>query len=153
MEHVVRRRRDVILYIGGKGVMREKLLKMISEKGLKKWVKLIGYVEDEAIPYWMSAADLFVFPSLYESFGLVVLESLACGTPAVATVNGGSEEIITSESYGLLVPPSDPESLAEGILEGLTRGWDREKIIGYARQFTWKRTAKKLNMVYKELMK
>jgi len=79
----------------------------------------------------MNACDLFVLPSISESFGVVQIEALACGKPVVATRNGGSEEVITSDDYGLLVDPANPNELREKIIEAPDKDWDREKILVY----------------------
>ncbi|MDI3541356.1 MAG: hypothetical protein PWQ62_270 [Candidatus Methanomethylophilaceae archaeon] len=79
----------------------------------------------------MNACDLFVLPSLSESFGVVQIEALACGKPVVATRNGGSEEVIISDDYGLLVDPANPNELREKIIEAPDKDWDREKILVY----------------------
>jgi len=148
MKDVINQRDDVICFIGGGGPLKNKLEKIINKAGLVEHVKLIGKVPDDKLKYWMNAADLFVLPSLSESFGLVVLEALAVGTPVVATINGGSEEIIVSEDYGLLCPPKDPECLAEKILIALEKEWDREKIKSYAEQFRWNNIVKNIIAVY-----
>lgn len=74
-----------------------------------------GYVADEALPLYYNMADLFVFPSLLEGFGLPVAESLACGTPVVATLGSASPEVVGPG--GKVVPPRDPEALAAAIRE------------------------------------
>lgn len=148
MKTIVKKRDDVLCFIGGSGPLKDKLQQRINEFGLQNHVKLLSFVPDEELKYWMNTADLFVLPSLSESFGVVVLEALAVGTPVVATINGGSEEIVTSEDYGLLCPPADPECLAEKILIALEKKWDREKIRKYAEQFTWEFVMKKILDVY-----
>jgi teichuronic acid biosynthesis glycosyltransferase TuaC len=70
---------------------------------------------------WWRVMYMFVLPSLSESFGVVQLEAMACRKPVVATYNGGSEEIITSEEYGLLCQPANPKELAEKILLALDK--------------------------------
>ena len=67
------------------------------------------------LPFFYSAADLCVVPSYYETFGLVVLESLACGTPVVATQVGGAESVIRHGETGYVVRDNDPYSLADNI--------------------------------------
>ena len=148
MKDVINQRNDVICFIGGGGPLKNKLEKIINKAGLVEHVKLIGKVPDDKLKYWMNAADLFVFPSLSESFGIVVLEALAVGTPVVATTNGGSEEIIISEEYGMLCLPKDPECLAEKILIALEKKWDREKIRNYAGGFTWNKIVKNIITIY-----
>ncbi|ALV63888.1 Glycosyl transferase, group 1 [Thermococcus sp. 2319x1] len=148
MVRIVRKRDDVFCFIGGSGPLKDKLQHQINSLGLRNHVKLLGFVPDEELAYWMNAADLFVLPSLSESFGVVQIEAMAVGTPVVATINGGSEEIITSEDYGLLCPPADPECLAEKILIALEKEWDREKIRKYAEQFTWENVVMQILKVY-----
>jgi glycosyltransferase involved in cell wall biosynthesis len=114
---------------------------------LKDYIELVGGKPHDEIPIWMNACDLFVLPSLRESFGVVQIEAMACGKPVVATYNGGSEEIITSEDYGFLCEPANPKALAEKILTALDKEWDREKILEYAERFTWDNIVKeKLNI-------
>lgn len=152
MNEIVKVRKDVLCFIGGSGPMRRKLEAKIHNLGLQEYIKLIGYVPDDKIAYWLNAADLFVFPSLSESFGVVLIEAMACGKPVIATRNGGSEEIIISEDYGLLCEPGNSKMLAEKILIGLNKEWDREKILKYAKRFTWENSAKEIIEIYKLLI-
>ena len=78
-------------------------------------VIFLGSVKQETLPFFYSAADLCVVPSYYESFGLVVLESLACGTPVVATKVGCAESVIRYGETGYVVTDNDPGSLADKI--------------------------------------
>ena len=152
MVNVLKARKDVLLVIIGDGPLRDRLDDLGRKLGLDEYIKFGGSKPHHEIPLWMNAADVFVLPSLRESFGLVVLEALAVGTPVVATINGGSEEVVTSEDYGLLCPPADPECLAEKILIALEKDWDMEKIRKYAEQFTWERIAKKIITIYKKVL-
>jgi len=101
---------------------------------------------------WMNACDLFVLPSLRESFGVVQIEAMACGKPVVATWNGGSEEVIISDEHGLLVEPANPDDLAEKILVALNREWDRETILTYAEGFSLEAISSEIVCVYKILL-
>lgn len=152
MNEVVKHRKDVLCIIVGSGKLKNKLEKQIKKLKLEDHVKLVGGKPHDEIPIWVNAADLFVLPSLRESFGVVQIEAMACGKPVVATYNGGSEEIITSGDYGLLVKPANPEELAEKILIGLDMEWDYEKIFEYAKQFTWENAAKNILEVYKTVL-
>jgi D-inositol-3-phosphate glycosyltransferase len=84
-------------------------------------VIFLGSVKQETLPFFYSAADLCVVPSYYESFGLVVLESLACGTPVVATKVGCAESVIRYGETGYVVTDNDPGSLANKISLLLSR--------------------------------
>jgi D-inositol-3-phosphate glycosyltransferase len=83
--------------------------------GIDEKVIFTGSVKQETLPFFYSAADLCVVPSYYESFGLVVLESLACGTPVVATKVGCAESVIRHGETGYVVADNTPESLADKI--------------------------------------
>ena len=151
MEHICSQRDDVLCFIGGAGLERGSLQGQIDRLRLGEKVKLLGSVPGDQLTLWMNACDIFVLPSLSESFGIVQLEALACGKPVVATRNGGSEEVIISDEYGLLADPADPEDLAEKILVALDRKWDGEAILRYAEQFTWENIAQQIIEVYYEV--
>lgn len=148
---IVKDRTDIVCYIGGTGPLKSDLEKQITSLKLEDYVKLVGFIPDEQMNLWMNACDLFVLPSLSESFGVVQIEALACGKPVVATRNGGSEEVIISDEHGLLAEPADPDDLAEKILAALDREWDREAILAYAERFTWERIAEEITCVYEDV--
>ncbi|MFA5294484.1 MAG: glycosyltransferase family 4 protein [Methanoregulaceae archaeon] len=148
IRQVIRERKDILCVIIGSGKVHNTLTRQIRALGLEDYIMLAGEKPHDEIPLWMNACDLFVLPSLRESFGVVQIEALACGKPVVATRNGGSEEVITSDDYGLLVEPANPDELAEKILVALDREWDREAILAYAERFTWERIAKEIMEVY-----
>ncbi|AMM53539.1 glycosyltransferase family 4 protein [Pyrococcus kukulkanii] len=151
MFKVVKYRNDVVCFIGGEGPLKKELQQQINQLGLQEHVRLLGFVPDKELSLWMNAADLFVLPSLSEGNPTVMFEALGVGLPFVGTAVGGVPEVITSEDYGLLCPPADPECLAEKILIALEKEWDREKIRKYAEQFTWENIAKKILKVYETL--
>nr|WP_241878977.1 glycosyltransferase [Psychrobacter sp. PraFG1]UNK05619.1 glycosyltransferase [Psychrobacter sp. PraFG1] len=106
------------LIILGEGELRCELEKLIKDLNLQDNVQLPGFVNN---PYaWMSKADLFVLSSIYEGFGNVLVEAMACGTPVVSTdCPSGPSEILENGRWGSLVPTNDPDSLAEAILKAL----------------------------------
>lgn len=142
---------DVLCYIGGSGPYLKSLQKLIKKLNIKKHVHLLGYIPDDQLALWMNAADLFVLPSLSEGNPTVMFEALGVGLPFVGTAVGGVPEIITSEDYGLLCPPADPECLAEKILIALEKEWNREKIRKYAEQFTWENITHDIYKIYTRL--
>ena len=151
ISHIVKKRKDVLCVIVGAGKLRTTLEHQIHSLGLEGYVLLAGGKPQDEIPLWMNACDLFVLPSLIESFGVVQIEAMACGKPVIATRNGGSEEVVTSDECGLLAEPADPDDLAEKILVARGREWDREAILEYAERFTWKNIAKEILSVYREV--
>jgi D-inositol-3-phosphate glycosyltransferase len=93
---------------------RERFLRLAEELGVGDSIDFRGLVRHEQLPLYYNAADVCIIPSHYESFGLVALESLACGTPVVSTDVGNVRDIIIQDSTGAVVAGS-PESLAEKI--------------------------------------
>jgi len=152
MADVIAERQDVFCVIVGSGHLKEKLEQHIRSLRLEDHVVLVGGKPHDEIPLWMNACDLFVLPSLRESFGVVQIEAMACGKPVVATRVGGVPEVITSEDHGLLVEPADPSDLAEKILVALDREWDREKILAYAERYTWESIAEEIVGVYSQVL-
>jgi len=152
IQQIVQERKDILCVIAGAGKLHNTLRKQVRSLGLEDYVILAGGKPHTEIPLWMNACDLFVLPSLRESFGIVQIEAMACGKPVVATRNGGSEEIVASDEYGLLVEPGDPEDLAESILTALDRKWNREVILRYTKQFTWENVVKDIVNVYSQIL-
>lgn len=145
-------RKDIFCVIVGAGKLCTNLDHQIRSLGLEDYVMLAGRKPHSEIPLWMNACDLFVLPSLNEGNPTVLPEALGCGKPFVGTKVGGVPEIVTSDEYGLLVDPADPEDLAEKILVALDREWDQEKILQYAKRYTWKNIAKEIMSVYAQIL-
>jgi len=109
---------DADLTILGEGPLKPDLLEQRERLGLNEAVHLVGF-QPNPYPYFKHA-DLFVLPSRFEGFGLVVIEALAVGTPVVASdCPGALREILGDCPRARLVPPSDPKALAEGIVAGV----------------------------------
>lgn len=149
---IIESRDDISCYIIGDGYLKDELANYIKEIKLENFIKLIGWEPDEKLPIWLNACDVFAFPSIAESFGIVQLEAMACGKPVVATYNGGSENIIISENYGLLCKSKDSEILAKKINSALNKEWNFNKIREYSSQFTWENVAKSTLRVYTQLL-
>jgi D-inositol-3-phosphate glycosyltransferase len=118
MAHLERKQRIKLVVIGGDDQSRAEIqrLKNLSRTlSIDEGVLFQGSVKQEALPLFYSAANVCVLPSYYESFGLVVLESLACGTPVVATRVGCAEGVIRYGETGYVMTENDPGSLAEKI--------------------------------------
>ena len=152
MSEVIKHRKDVLCIIVGKGKLYPEIKKQIESLGLNNYVKLAGGKPYYEIPIWMNACDVFVLPSLSESFGVVQIEAMACGKPVVATRNGGSEEIIVSNDYGLICDPARPKELAENILLSLDKNWNSEKIVSYVSQFSLQVVSKRILDIYDSVL-
>ncbi|EKQ67120.1 glycosyltransferase [Leptolyngbyaceae cyanobacterium JSC-12] len=143
---------DVWLAIAGKGTLRPRLEQQVEDLGLRKHVKFLGYVPDEQLPIAYQAADLTVVPSQsLEGFGLILLESLACGTPVLSTPVGGMPEVLTPFHPALVIETPEAEAIAARLLDCLTgnlslpsREACREYVIHH---YDWKIVAPKVRDV------
>ncbi|MBD3368056.1 MAG: glycosyltransferase [Candidatus Eisenbacteria bacterium] len=107
---------DTLLVIAGKGRLREPLLERGRELGLADRLRLVGFVEDDELVSYYQAADLFVLPSLaFEGFGMVTLEALACGTPAVGTPIGATPELLKPLAGQLVLGGTDAVAIRRGL--------------------------------------
>lgn len=148
---ISKRRNDILCLIVGAGSKEKELSKFLSRLDSSKYVKLVGSKPHNEISMWMNACDIFVLPSLKESFGIVQIEAMACGKPVVATNNGGSKEIIINDKLGIIVEIKDADSLANGIFKALDSKWDADYISNYSKQFTWDKITEKITEIYGEV--
>jgi D-inositol-3-phosphate glycosyltransferase len=122
-----------------------RLQHLAAKLGLSEQTRFVGAVPHEELPLYYSAADVSVMPSSYESFGLVAVESLACGTPVVATRVGGLTSIVRDGETGLLVPWRDAELFAERLQLVLQDDAFRSRLAERAREsvlgYGWDRIA------------
>jgi teichuronic acid biosynthesis glycosyltransferase TuaC len=131
------------LYIVGEGESRAKLLALAHEENAADRVFLVGSKPNEELKYWYSAADVSCLASSREGWANVLLESMACGTPVVATRVWGSPEVIVSPELGVLVDQSK-QSIAEGLELALGKQWSRQTLIRYAESRTWEVVAQEV---------
>ncbi len=118
MAHLKHLKRTRLVIVGGDdpGTPEYQNLRQLSVKfGIQKSVHFVGRVEQNQLPPYYSAADALVVPSYYESFGLVGLESLACGTPVVSTRVGAMEDVLVDGKTGYVVVDATPRGLANSI--------------------------------------
>lgn len=156
-----------LIVIGGdvSGVMhseqeekeKRKLKETMSEHGLEEDVIFLGPKERHELPYYYSLADVCVVPSLYETFGLVAVEAMACGVPVVASKVGGLKHTIKEEYSGLHFVPGRADSLAETLLEILQDPSMLKEMRSHARkraaeQFGLERTVRQIKELYESLL-
>lgn len=131
------------------------LLSQINSAGLAESVHMPGFVADQDLCLLLSSCLAFVFPSVYEGFGLPPLEAMTCGAPVVAVKAGAVSEVVGSA--GLLVPPSDPPALAQALAEVAGNKDLRQKLTaeGYKRAatFSWAKAARDTLAVYEKILK
>lgn len=144
------------LWLVGDGELRPVVERAVSEKGLQEKVFFLG-IQDN-VPNLLADCDLFVLPSDYEGVPLTVLEAMAAGKPVVSTRVGGVPELVEDELTGFLVPPRDPEALAQAILQ-LAKDHDLCRRMGQAGQrkaierFDISRAARGYETLYFKLLK
>jgi glycosyltransferase involved in cell wall biosynthesis len=139
-------RTNLLVVLVGDGPCQRKFGRLISSLHLDAHVRLAGAVPHHELPAWYSAADVVCLPSGQEGLPNVLLESLACGTPVVATAVGGIPEVISSDRVGLLVSRNE-RSLAEALLSALSRTWDRSALVQHVSKWTWDSTARSLEQL------
>lgn len=142
-----------LIIAGGKAWSHASICKKIEDLGLQDEVHLIGYVAESDMSALYSAADIFVFPSLYEGFGLPPLEAMACGVPVVASNTSSIPEVVGNAA--ILVDPYnvcewadaiEPVVFDDGVKQEL-----RQKGFERVRLFTWEKAALETLRVYQEV--
>ena len=133
-----------------------RLHELRSQLGLDDLVTFLGARDQETLQFYYAAADCLVMPSHYESFGMVALEAMACGTPVIASDVGGLSQLVKHNQTGLRVPSKDPNALASAIRKLLTDE-ARRRTMGHrascaAEDYSWARIVDKLVAVYEELV-
>lgn len=140
-----------LVIVGKKGVFTKDVLNKAEQLGE---VVFTGYVPDEEMPLLYSGASVFLYPSLYEGFGLPVLEAMACGVPVVVSKDSSLPEI--AGSAGLYVDPNNIEDICQKILLVLNDDRIRNQLVSRGlervKDFSWVETAKQTLRVYEEVM-
>jgi len=143
-----------LVIVGGQGWLYDDALARVATLGLTGRVRFAGFVPDDDLPRWYNAASVFVYPSLYEGFGLPPLEALACGVPTVTSAGTAMAEVVGDAA--LLADPRDPVALAAALgraLDDVTlRAALRDAGPRRAATFTWARAAAATRAVYAEVL-
>jgi len=143
-----------LVIVGKKGWLYEGFFRRLRELGLEDEVILTGFVPDEDLPALYSAADLFVYPSLYEGFGLPLLEAMACGVPVVCSSTSSLPEI--AGRAAVMVDPLEISQLARALERVLgdsnLRASMHQEGLKQAAHFSWERTAKETLAVYRQVL-
>jgi glycosyltransferase involved in cell wall biosynthesis len=145
--------RPHLVLCGGRGWLCDEVFKLVEDLKLQDQVHFTGYVDDADLPAIYSAAEAFVYPSLYEGFGLPPLEAMACGTPVI-TSNASSLPEVVGEA-GLMHDPDDYRMLTSNIVkmigETATREHFKRAGLTQASLFSWERAARETQAVYDEV--
>ena len=151
---VARQFPHVLAIAGGKGWLESEMMAEAQRQGIADRVLFLGFVADEDLPGLYNGSDLFAFPSLYEGFGLPVLEAMACGVPTLVSDRSSLPEVAGDAAIQL--SPDDPEIWSTNLLSLLADGDSRRQRgaagIHHAQNFSWERSARRLLMVYDMLL-
>jgi glycosyltransferase involved in cell wall biosynthesis len=131
------------LAFAGDGPQAAALKAQAARKGVSDKVRFAGRLQHEELVRWFGAAELLCLPSHAEGVPNVVLESMACGRPVVATDVGGIPEVLP-DFAGLMVPANDTGALTAALLRALETPWDEARIVEHARSFDWERNVSTL---------
>lgn len=139
---------------GGKGWLYDSIFAKVGELNLGDRVRFAGFLEDDELPLWYAAASVFTLPSLYEGFGIPLIEAMACGTPVVTTSSSSLPEVVGDA--GLIVPPTDADQLGAALLRALGDQGLREDLrqrgLAQARKFSWLDMAERTLAVYRDVV-
>lgn len=145
--------RHKLVVAGEKGWQCSPIFRRIRELGLQAEVVFTGFIPPEELPYMYNMADLFVFPSLYEGFGLPPLEAMACGVPVVCSNRGAIPEVVGDAA--LLFNPLDIPGMAGAMKEAITNHQVRRDLVNKgmerAKLFSWQKTAEATEHFYREV--
>lgn len=146
--------KDCELFIGGKGKEYDNLVNFVENNEIKN-VNFLGYISDSKLPDFYRNLDVFIYPSLYEGFGLPPLEAMACGCPVICSNKYSLPEIIGDA--GILVNPNDVRKILSSIKKVKNNKKIRENMkkkgIRQAKKFSWEKNAKETLEIYKKILK
>ena len=143
-----------LILVGGKGWMFDEIFARVKALGLQEKVRFTGYVADDDLPLWYNAATLLAFPSVYEGFGLPIVEAMACGTAVIAANASSMPEAVGDA--GVLFDPHNPTELAERMVNVLADpsrlATMREQGLAQAQKFSWERAGQETAVVYEKAL-
>jgi glycosyltransferase involved in cell wall biosynthesis len=147
--------RPQLVLAGGRGWLCDEVYKLVEDLKLQDQVHFTGYVEDDDLPALYSAAEAFLYPSLYEGFGLPPLEAMACGVPVITSDASSLPEVLGKA--GLTHAPTDTRALTAAIAKLLGDETMREHFkregSKQAAKFSWERAARETQAVYDEVLR
>lgn len=139
---------------GGRGWLEDEMYRSIRETAMEDRVHMLGFVPDEDLPALYSGARALLAVSLYEGFGLPVLEAMACGTPVITSNLSSLPEV--AGDAGILVDPLDTDAISDAIMRLLTDAALRQQLVAagfeHVKRFSWASAASQLKSIYDEML-
>lgn len=143
-----------LILAGGKGWDYEAIFSAVERYNLVKEVQFPGYIAVDALPLWYNSAEAFIYPSVFEGFGLPVLEAMACGTPVIVSNASSLPEV--AGNAGMCLPPQDVQAWIEGLRRAYAdpnwRTQAREDGLQEAGRFSWQQTAQAAVASYRKAL-
>jgi D-inositol-3-phosphate glycosyltransferase len=134
----------------------KRLQTLCDELALGQTVLFLGKRDQDKLPYYYSAAEVLVMPSHYESFGMVALEAMACGTPVIASEVGGLAYLVRDGETGFTIPSDEPDTLCEKLSWLLNDPELHARMSGqaaeYAKDYAWEKIANQIVDAYQKLL-
>jgi len=127
MPLVIKKKPEIRLFVAGKGRLLSKLRELARENNLAENIRFLKFVPDEDLPEWYNRVEGVVVPSIFEGFGVTIIEAMACGVPVIATNVDGIRDIIENNENGILVEYDNKEELAGQIINLLNSPQLRER--------------------------
>ncbi|MFN9172990.1 MAG: glycosyltransferase family 4 protein [Synechocystis sp.] len=148
---------DQVKFVIIGGGNTDRLKQLAWNLGIWEHCFFTGFMSDDDLDKFQTIADCAVFPSLYEPFGIVALESFAAKVPVVVSNTGGLPEVVTHGSTGIVTQTNSPDSLAQGILEILRNPLLAQKLVGFAYEdlairFNWFKLAQETAAIYERVV-
>lgn len=143
-----------LILAGAQGWFYEQIFEQVRALGLEGRVRFPGFIPAAELPYWYNSALAFVYPSLFEGFGLPVLEAMACGTPVICSRAASLLEV--ADEAALTFAPEDTEGLVacleQTVVDEALRCDLRQRGLARAQRFSWRRCAQETLTVYETLL-
>ena len=140
---------DVRLCIAGHGLLEKNLRNQVTALNLNDRVTFLGLLNQQNLRDYYAAADSLVLASSREGWANVILESMACGTPVIATPIWGTPEVVGTEGAGMLTDARSSKSIAAAIAQLRENYPSRNHVRKYAEKFSWDETSDKLHVLFK----
>ncbi|MBD3291015.1 glycosyltransferase, partial [candidate division KSB1 bacterium] len=147
-ELLAKKNKNLVLYIIGRGILKDALIRKVSNLKLDKCVTIKDDVDDRAVPLWLNAGDLFILPGINAEFPVNAIKALACGTPVIACKSEMTSEIVPDSKIGLLANQRDCQDLAMKIKMGLARRWNRKLLVKRAQKYNIDDTVQRIQDIY-----
>lgn len=158
-DYLKSRMQNLVILIGGRGEEAARLKDWAKKHSLLKMVRFVGFIPSDSLPMYYAACDLFVLPSVFETFALTLLEALSTGKPVVCARVGGAKEIAERFEESLqakLVNPGDPKGLAEAIVwfasnQEIVREKAKDGYEIIRANYAWESVSREINVLYEQL--